>query len=97
MISVSSDLLQAWLNGLLWPLTRVLGMLAVAPVFSSRGLPNQVKIGLAILLTVVVAPTLPAMPAIGIFSAQGLLILVEQMIIGLAIGFCVRIVFAAVD
>lgn len=97
MISVSSDLLQAWINGLLWPLTRVLGVLAVAPVFSSRGLPNQVKIGLGILLTLIVAPTLPPLPAIGIFSAQGLLILVEQLVIGLAIGFCVRIVFAAVD
>ena len=97
MISVSSDLLQAWINGLLWPLTRVLGVLAVAPVFSSRGLPNQVKIGLGILLTLIIAPTLPPLPAIGIFSAQGLLILVEQLVIGLAIGFCVRIVFAAVD
>ena len=75
----------------------MLGVLAVAPVFSSRGLPNQVKIGLGILLTLIIAPTLPPLPAIGIFSAQGLLILVEQLVIGLAIGFCVRIVFAAVD
>lgn len=66
-------------------------------MFSSRGLPNQVKIGLGILLTLIIAPTLPPLPAIGIFSAQGLLILVEQLVIGLAIGFCVRIVFAAVD
>ena len=97
MISVSSDLLQAWINGLLWPLTRVLGVLAIAPVFSSRGIPNQVKIGLGILLTLIIAPMLPSLPAINIFSAQGLLILVEQLVIGLSIGFCVRIIFAAVD
>ena len=97
MISVSSDLLQAWINGLLWPLTRVLGVIAIAPVFSNRGMPNQVKIALGILFTLVIAPTLPAPPPIGIFTAQGLLILVEQLVIGLAIGFCVRIVFAAVD
>ena len=97
MISVSSDLLQAGINGLLWPLTRVLGVLAIAPVFSSRGIPNQVKIGLGILLTLIIAPMLPPLPAINIFSAQGLLILVEQLVIGLSIGFCVRIIFAAVD
>lgn len=97
MISVSSDVLQAWINGLLWPLTRVLGVIAIAPVFSNRGLPNQVKIALGILLTLIIAPTLPPLPAIGILSAQGLLILAEQLVIGLAIGFCVRIVFAAVD
>ena len=67
MISVSSDLLQAWINGLLWPLTRVLGVLAIAPVFSSRGIPNQVKIGLGILLTLIIAPMLPPLPAINIF------------------------------
>ena len=97
MISVSSDVLQAWINGLLWPLTRVLGVIAIAPVFSNRGLPNQVKIALGILLTLIIAPTLPPLPAIGILSVQGLLILAEQLVIGLAIGFCVRIVFAAVD
>ena len=97
MISVSSDVLQAWINGLLWPLTRVLGVIAIAPVFSNRGLPNQVKIALGILLTLIIAPTLPPLPAIGILSVQGLLILAEQLVIGLAIGFCVRIVFTAVD
>lgn len=97
MISISSDMLQAWINGLIWPLTRVLGVFALAPVFNNRALPNQIKIALGVMLTLIIAPTLPPLPDLSIFSAQGLLILVQQLIIGLAIGFSVRIVFAAVD
>lgn len=97
MITLGSDMLQAWVNSLLWPLTRVLGVMALAPMFSNRALPNQIKIGLAVMLTLIIAPTLPPLPTVAIFSGPGLLILVQQLIIGLAIGFSVRIVFAAVD
>jgi flagellar biosynthetic protein FliR len=97
MISISSELLQTWIVSLLWPLTRVLAMFAVAPIFSHTAVPNQVKIGLAIMLTLAIMPTLPALPNFEIFSMSGILILVEQIVIGLAIGFSMQLVFAAVD
>lgn len=97
MISISSELLQTWIVGLLWPLTRVLAMFAVAPIFSHSAVPNQVKIGLAVMLSLAIMPTLPALPTIEIFSMNGLLILVEQIVIGLAIGFSMQLVFSAVD
>ena len=37
------------------------------------------------------------LPQFEIFSFYGLLILVEQLVIGLAIGFSMRLVFAAID
>jgi flagellar biosynthetic protein FliR len=49
------------------------------------------------MLTLIIVPTLPPLPQFEIFSFQGLLILVQQLIIGLAIGFSMRLVFAAVD
>jgi flagellar biosynthetic protein FliR len=97
MISISSDLLQTWIVSLLWPLTRVLGVIAAAPIFNHTVIPNQVKLGLGIMLTLIIAPTLPAMPHFEIFSFQGLLILVQQLVIGLAIGFSMRLVFSAVE
>lgn len=97
MVSISSDLLQTWIIALLWPLTRVLGVIAVAPIFSHSAIPNQVKLGLGIMLTLIIVPTLPPLPQFEIFSFQGLLVLVQQLIIGLAIGFSMRLVFAAVD
>jgi len=97
MVSFSSELLQTWVIGLLWPLTRVLGMIAAAPLFSHNSIPTQIKLGLGIVLTLIIMPTLPPMPQFEIFSFQGLLLLVQQLIIGLAIGFSMRLVFAAVD
>lgn len=97
MISISSDLLQTWIVGLLWPLTRVLGVIATAPILGHNAIPIRVKLGLGIMLTLIITPTLPPLPKFDIFSPQGLLILVLQLIIGLAIGFSMRLVFAAVD
>lgn len=97
MVSISSNLLQAWIVSLLWPLTRILGVIAAAPIYSHTAIPNQVKLGLGIILTLIIVPTLAPIPHFEIFSFQGLLILVQQLVIGLAIGFSMRLVFSAVE
>jgi len=97
MVSISSELLQTWVISLLWPLTRVLGVIATAPIFSHNSIPNQVKLGLGLMFTLIIMPTLPPLPQFEIISFQGLLILVQQLVIGLAIGFSMRLVFSAVD
>lgn len=97
MVSISSELLQTWVISLLWPLTRVLGVIATAPIFSHNSIPNQVKLGLGLMLTLIIMPTLSPLPQFEIFSFKGLLILVQQLVIGLAIGFSMRLVFSAVD
>lgn len=97
MISISSDLLQSWVSGLLWPLTRILAVIATAPLLSNRAIPQRVKIGLGLLITIIVVPTIPALPKVDVFSMNGLLILIQQLVIGTAIGFSLRILFAAVE
>lgn len=97
MVSISSELLQTWIVSLLWPLTRVLGVIATAPIFSHNTIPNRIKLGIGIVFTLIIMPTLPPLPQFEIFSFQGLLILVQQLVIGLAIGFSIRLVFSAVD
>ncbi|MGB7815759.1 MAG: flagellar biosynthetic protein FliR [Methylotenera sp.] len=97
MVSISSELLQTWIVSLLWPLTRVLGVMATAPIFSHNSIPNRIKLGIGIVFTLIIMPMLPPLPQFEIFSFQGLLILVQQLVIGLAIGFSMRLVFAAVD
>ena len=97
MISISSEFLQTWIISLLWPLTRVMGVIAVAPIFSRNSIPNMVKLGFGVMLTLIILPTIPPLPHFEIFSFQGLLILVQQLIIGLAIGFSMTLVFAAVE
>lgn len=97
MITLTSAELHTWIAALLWPLTRILGLIAVAPLFGNRSVPARVKVGLGVMLALIVAPTVPALPALDPMSLPGLLILVQQFIIGLAMGFAMRIVFSAVE
>jgi flagellar biosynthetic protein FliR len=97
MISFTSAQLDAWLAMLVFPLTRILAMIASSPIFGSKQVPARVKIGLSVMLAIVVAPTIPAMPPVAIGSPQGLLIMVQQIIIGVALGFAMRLIFTAVE
>ena len=97
MISVSSTQLYAWIAAFVWPLTRILGLLATAPLFGNVSIPRQVKIALGVMLTLVIAPGLPALPTVAPMSLDGLLILIQQLVIGLAMGFAMNIVFTAVE
>lgn len=97
MISFTSAELNTWIASLLWPLTRVLGLVSVAPLFGNVSVPARVKIGLGFMLALIIAPTVPAVPATDPMSLSGLLILLQQFVIGLAMGFAMRIVFAGVE
>ena len=97
MFTLTSVEINAWIAGLLWPLTRILGLVASAPIFGHASVPQSVKLILGVLLALVIAPTVPAVPAMDPMSYAGLLILVQELLIGLAMGFSMRLVFAAVE
>ena len=97
MISFTSAELNAWIATFFFPLARILALLAAAPPFNNAGLATRVRLVLGLTIAVAIAPALPPMPAIEPASGLGLLILAQQMIIGLAMGFALRLVFSAVD
>lgn len=97
MITFTSAELQTLVASFLWPLTRILGLVAVAPLFGNASVPNRVKVGLGVLLALAIAPAVPAVPAMDPMSLPGFLILLQQFVIGVAMGFAIRIVFAAVE
>jgi flagellar biosynthetic protein FliR len=97
MITLSSVEINTWIAALLWPLSRILGLIAASPLFGNSAVPLTAKVGLGVLLAMIIAPTVPALPAADPLSLAGLLILIQQMLIGLGMGFSIRIVFAAVE
>jgi flagellar biosynthesis protein FliR len=97
MITFTSIQLNAWLAAFLFPLTRILGLIASAPMFGNAAVPVSVKVSLGALMTLIVAPTLPAMPPVDPGSWQGMLIMAQQLVVGLAMGFAMRLVFAAIE
>lgn len=89
--------LMEWLSPVLWPFLRVLGLFTTSPVFSSRGFPVRARIGLALLVAFSAQATLGAQPIVSLDGAEALDTLLQQVGIGMTIGFAVRLVFAAVE
>lgn len=97
MITINSLDINALIAGFLWPFTRIMGLLAMAPLFGNRGIPARIKVALGLLLSAIVAPTIGALPHTDPMSVTGVLVLAQQFIIGIAMGFAMRIVFTAVE
>ena len=96
MIQLDGDMLQLWVSGLFVPLTRILAFMAAAPLFSNTSIAAHIKIGLGVLITLIIAPTLGTIK-VDLFSTTGVLVLIQQMLIGTAMGFVMRVVFSAID
>lgn len=97
MLTFSEAQFLAWVSPVLWPFVRALALFTVMPVFSNRAVPRRVRIALAFFIALAAQAALPSAPVIALDSAAALLVLLQQLLIGLAIGFAVRIVFAALE
>lgn len=97
MIDINLDLLYSWINAFLWPFIRILAVIGAAPVFGESSIPVRLKVAYAALITVVVAPAIGPMPDIPTGSYTSFLIVMHQIIIGVAMGLVMRIAFAAVQ
>ncbi len=86
--------LIAMLASFAWPFIRISSMFISMPIFSVKSLPAKIRVLASFLITMVVVPVLPAIPNIAIFSYQGFLVTVQQLVIGLSTGFILQMVFA---
>tara|TARA_R110002110_G_C13470513_1_gene720884 strand:- start:122584 stop:123354 length:771 start_codon:yes stop_codon:yes gene_type:complete len=90
-----SELLQL-LQAYYWPFLRVSALLLAAPIFGAASIPVRVRIMVAVLFTGVLAPLLPPMPDVDIVGPAGLLLALQQVLVGLAMGFVMQMAFAAI-
>ena len=101
MLTFTEAQVLAWITPLLWPFLRALALFTALPVLGTRMVPTRVRIGLAALIAIAAQPSLPELPpavaAIALDSPLALLLVVQQVVIGLSLGFAVRVVFAAVE
>lgn len=97
MLTVTSAELSAWLAAFLWPLFRIGALIASSPILGNPTFPQRAKIALAVAISLVVSPTLGELPQVEPGSAAGLLILAQQIMIGVAMGLTMRIVFVGVE
>jgi flagellar biosynthetic protein FliR len=87
--------ISTWVARLWWPVMRIGGFVLSAPVVSEATVPAFVKIVMTLGLAFVLAPLAPVPADLSIFSAAGLLAALQELVIGVAIGLTVQLVFEA--
>src|SRR5687767_2404056 len=97
MLTFTEAQVLAWISPLLWPFLRVLALFGAMPVLGQRGVPMRLRVALAFLIALCAQASLPEMPVVALDSAQALLLVVQQLLIGLTLAFAARIVFAAIE
>ena len=97
MISLTTAEINAWIVAFFFPLARILALVTTAPPFNNQGLNTQARLILGLAIAFALAPALPPSVAIDPASGPGLLLLALQVLIGLTMGFAMRLVFSAID
>jgi len=87
--------LISWLSTLLWPFMRISAMFVAAPIFSARSVPVRIRVLLAFFIAWVLMPVIPEPPVVDLISGEALVISISQILIGVAMGFILQMVFAA--
>lgn len=93
----SSDYILHMLSSYMLPFLRISSVLVAAPVFGTKIVPAPAKIVLAIFVTLLVFPYVVVDPEIQLFSITGMAVAVQQIIVGLAMGFMIRLIFSVLE
>lgn len=94
MLSFTDAQLTQWLGQFFWPFVRILALFAAAPGFNSPSIPVRAKVALAFVVTVAVAGTIKQAAPLDLSWTTAVLV-VEQVLVGLAIGFAMQLTLTA--
>jgi flagellar biosynthetic protein FliR len=97
VISISEAQLMGWLSPLIWPWLRALALLSSMPILGSRNVPVRVRIALAAFIAFAAQASLPQMPVVALDTPLAFMLVLQQVLIGLSLGFAVRVLFAAAE
>ncbi len=95
MAGTLQDLMH-WLEGVVWPLLRIGAVMAAGPVFGARSVPVRLRVVLALAFTVLVVSVRGPHPVADPLGPAGVLAVARELVIGVAIGLSLQLVFAAV-
>ncbi|MDH5471837.1 MAG: flagellar biosynthetic protein FliR [Gammaproteobacteria bacterium] len=95
MLAFTTEQIGGLVGGFFWPFVRISALMMAAPVFGAQLMPVRIRILMAFAISLVAVPLLPPVPFIDPISYPGLLILLQQVLIGVAMGFVFHMVFQA--
>ena len=93
MLELSNAQIGGWVGQFLLPLFRIAALLMSMPLIGTQLVPMRVRLYLAVAIALVLVPTLPAMPMVASLSLEALLLIAEQLLIGVMLGFVLQLFF----
>ncbi|WP_028455504.1 flagellar biosynthetic protein FliR [Chitinilyticum litopenaei] len=98
MFEFSDAQMNGWLVMFWWPFLRIFGLMLADPVLSMKVVSVRVRVGLAILIAILVSVQLhPSAVSVEIVSPLGILLAVRELVIGIALGFIMRLIFTGME
>ena len=86
-MNFTAEFLLDWLANYLWAFCRIAAMLMVMIVVGSRSTPTRIRLFYALTITFAVLPVLPSVAVnIELFSFASAFVILQQLLIGIAIG-----------
>lgn len=92
LIPIVTDVLLPYL----WPLIRISALLMVLPALGGAFVPARVRVLLALAMSALIAPVVPLPPTERFLEPAIVVTIFHEILIGVAIGFSVQLIFDAV-
>lgn len=85
--------LGSWLEMFILVFLRISALFVAAPFFGATTVTVRVRLVLAGLISMLILPSIPHVQGFELMSGEGALALVQQLFLGLAMGFILQMVF----
>ncbi|EPJ46000.1 MAG: flagellar biosynthesis protein [Osedax symbiont Rs1] len=93
MLDLSFLQIEQMVGDFLLPFFRIAAFMMSMPLISTQYVPKTIRLSLAIVFSMAIVPTLPALPLIDGLSLTTYLLVIEQMLVGVALGFSLHVMF----
>lgn len=93
MFEVTVPELYEWIARYFYPFCRIAAFFTLLPILSTQLVPQRVRLGLALVTTLLVAPLLAPIPRVELVSIPSFIIISQQILIGMAMAFVIQLLF----
>lgn len=84
---------MAFIGQYTWPMIRISAFFMVVPIFGSQLVTPRVRLAIGLLVSLIVTQLVPQLPPIKSLTIEVMLLVVQQVVIGVTLGFVTQIVF----
>ncbi|MES2607091.1 MAG: flagellar biosynthetic protein FliR [Pseudomonadota bacterium] len=95
-MTISLEQMLSLINAFMLPFVRISAFFMAAPFFGAGSVPVRIRILLAVAVTFLLQPTITASGDIDVFSAEGLLHVIQQALVGIALGTIFHFIMTAI-